>query len=74
MKRYLVLYHVESQPQTQPPFGYLCKAYNKEHAEYQCLEAYQDCCVMYVTEAGDLAPQDAYEDALDEYFYGDCYA
>lgn len=63
MNAYIVLYRIESvMLPVDDPFGFRCHADDSDHAEEQCLDAYPDCDVVWVSEGGD------YLSALDNYF------
>ena len=51
MNTYIVLYRIESvMSPLDEPFGFRCMADDPDHAEEQCLNAYPDCEVVWITE------------------------
>lgn len=63
MNSYVVLYRVESvMAPADPPFGFLCQADDPDHAEEQCVNAYPDCDVVWISVT------ETYETALKDYW------
>jgi hypothetical protein len=63
MKKYIVLYRIESiMSPLDAPFGFICDAENTDHAEEQCTNAYPNCDVVWVVLG------DNYTDALSVYW------
>lgn len=61
MKTYIVLYRIETiMAPADIPFNFLCKANDGDHAEEQCINAYPNCDVVWVSETDD--PQRALAD------------
>jgi hypothetical protein len=61
MNHYIVLYRIESiMCPEDAPFGFKCYADDGDHAEEQCLNAYPDADVVWVSDR--LAMQDALAD------------
>lgn len=59
---YVVLYRTEEIISPfDPPFGFVCQADSRSHAEEQCLNAYPDCLIVWTTTGDDVL------EALDEY-------
>jgi hypothetical protein len=62
MNSYTVLYRIESiMSPLDIPFGFSCMAEDTDHAEEQCLNAYPDCDIMWVSMDMD------YADTVNEY-------
>jgi len=63
MNKFIVLYRIEAiMSPLEHPFGFECFADNSDHAEEQCINAYPDCEVVWVSGCKDL------EAALYEYW------
>jgi hypothetical protein len=63
METYLVLYRDESvMTPLDAPFGFVCQADDAEHAEEQCLNAYNDVAIVWVSQDSNM------EKALADYF------
>jgi hypothetical protein len=62
LKTYIVLYREEGLDPLEHPFAFECDAEDADHAEEQCLNAWPDCDVVWVSETYDV------EDALFEYW------
>lgn len=63
MDQYMVLYRIESiMDPVSEPFGFECYADDADHAEEQCLNAYPDCEVVWVSKGL------GYKAALDDYW------
>ncbi len=63
MNNYIALYRIESiMTPLEEPFGFSCMADNGDHAEEQCLNAYPDCEVVWVSLT------ENYQEALDDYY------
>ena len=63
MNSYLVLYRIESiMSPSDEPFQFRCFADDGDHAEEQCLDAYPDADVVWVTDRVSI------EDALADYW------
>lgn len=63
MNNFIVLYRIESiQTPIDPPFGFRCDAEDGDHAEEQCINAYPDCDVVWVSDRRDFG------DALNDYW------
>ena len=56
MKRYIVLYRIESiMAPCDPPFGFECHADDTDHAEEQCENAYPEAGIVWVSDAATYA-------------------
>lgn len=56
METYIVLYRIESiMTPLDSPFGFRCQADDPDHAEEQCIAAYPDCAVVWVSKTSDYA-------------------
>jgi hypothetical protein len=63
MNHYIVLYRIESTMcPADDPFGFKCCADDGDHAEEQCLNAYPDADIVWVSD------RKAMEDALQDYY------
>ena len=63
MNHYTVLYRIESiMAPADPPFGFVCQGDDAGHAEEQCLNAYPDCDVVWVSTGNN------YNNALNDYW------
>lgn len=49
LSHYAVLYWDLSSKAADPPLVFLCQAEDSQHAEEQCLDAYPDCRIAWVT-------------------------
>ncbi len=62
MNHYIVLYRIKNMCPADGPLGFRCYADDDDHAEDQCLDAYPEADVVWVSD------RMAMQDALQDYF------
>jgi len=63
LQDFMVLYRIESvMSPLDVPFGFFCEAEDVDHAEEQCVNAYPDADIVWVSDT------DNYQVALNDYY------